>query len=64
MLRLQQLQQNLDAKARAKGDPDYIEVPEKPWAVVLKSNANDMDLRSTTRMTAEQFLGRRTEASA
>lgn len=30
-------------------------MPEKPWAVVLKSNANDMDLRSTTYMTEKQL---------
>ena len=44
MLRLQQLQQYLDAKARAKVDPDYIEVPEKPWRVVLRYNENAVDV--------------------
>ena len=34
--RLHQLQQFLDNKARASVDPHYIEVPEKPWRVILR----------------------------
>ena len=45
MVRLQQVQQYLDEKAKAKVDPLYIEVPEKPWRVILryKENAVDVD---------------------
>ena len=45
MERLHQVQQYLDAKAKAKVDPHYIEVPEKPWRVMLryKENAVDVD---------------------
>ena len=45
----------IDSSAVKGIDTRYLEVPEKPWAVMLKSNANDMDLRSTTHMTAEQL---------
>lgn len=45
----------IDSSAVKGIDPKYLEVPEKPWAVVLKFNANDMDLRSTTCMTEEQL---------
>ena len=45
MERLHQVQQYLDAKAKAKVDLHYIEVPEKPWRVMLryKENAVDVD---------------------
>ena len=45
MTRIHQLQQYLDAKAKAKVDPRYIEVPDKPWRVMLryKENAVDVD---------------------
>lgn len=45
MTRLQQVQQFLDTKAKKKVDPHYIEVPEKPWRVILryKENAVDVD---------------------
>ena len=45
MERLRQVQQYLDTKAKAAVDPLYIEVPEKPWRVVLryKENAVDVD---------------------
>lgn len=45
----------IDSSAVKGIDPKYLEVPEKPWAVVLKFNANDMDLRSTTFMTEERM---------
>jgi len=45
MERLHQVQQYLDAKAKAKVDQHFIEVPEKPWRVILryKENAVDVD---------------------
>ena len=36
LVRLHQLQQYLDTKAKAKVDSHYIEVPEKPWRVILR----------------------------
>lgn len=45
----------IDSSAVKGIDTKYLEVPEKPWAVVLKSNANDMDLRSKTWMTEGQL---------
>ena len=45
MVRLHQLQQYLDNTAKSAVDPNYIEVPEKPWRVILryKENAVDVD---------------------
>jgi hypothetical protein len=45
MVRLHQVQQFLDTKAKKKVDPRYIEVPDKPWRVILryKENAVDVD---------------------
>ena len=40
MDRIHQLQQFLDDKAKKKVDPRYIEVPEKPWRVILRYKAN------------------------
>ena len=42
--RLHQVQQYLDTKARKKVDSNYIEVPEKPWMVVLRYNASVFDV--------------------
>ena len=42
--RLHQVQQYLDDKARKRVDPQYIEVPEKPWRVVLRYNASVFDV--------------------
>ena len=39
-------------------DQRYILVPEKPWAVVLKYNVNNMDLRSVSTMTESQMAER------
>jgi len=36
MSKLHLVQQFLDKKARARVDPHYIEVPEKPWRVILR----------------------------
>ena len=44
MARLHQVQQYLDTKAKKKVDPRYIEVPEKPWRVVLRYNASVFDV--------------------
>ena len=43
----------IDSSAVKGIDTRYLQVPEKPWAVVLKYNVNDMDLHSTTRMSEE-----------
>ena len=45
MGRLHQVQQYLDNKARSSVDPHYIEVPDKPWRVILryKETAVDVD---------------------
>jgi hypothetical protein len=42
--KLHQVQQYLDNKLRKKVDPLYIEVPEKPWRVVLRYNASVFDV--------------------
>ena len=44
MERLHQVQQYLDAKAKAKVDPHYIEVPDKPWRVILRYKENMVDV--------------------
>ena len=45
MEQIHQVQQYLDAKAKAKVDSNYIEVPAKPWRLILryKENAVDVD---------------------
>ena len=49
MDRIHQLQQLLDDKARKKVDPNYIEVPDKPWRVIVryKENGVDVDYENT-----------------
>jgi hypothetical protein len=47
MARLHQVQQYLDTKAKAKVDPHYIEVPDKPWRVVLRYKENVVDVDYT-----------------
>lgn len=44
MGRLHQVQQYLDDKAKSKVDPKYIEVPDKPWRVVLRYKENGVDV--------------------
>ena len=44
MERLHQVQQYLDTKAKAKVDPQYIEVPDKPWRVTLRYKENVVDV--------------------
>ena len=46
----------IDSSAVKGIDPKYLEVPEKPWALVIKTNVNDMNMRSTTKMTEEQLV--------
>ena len=38
--RLRQVQQYLDNKARRKVDPSFIEVPDKPWRIILREKEN------------------------
>lgn len=40
MDKLHQVQQYLDDKAKSKVDPGYIEVPDKPWRVILRYKEN------------------------
>ena len=42
--RLQQGKQFLDKLARRRVDPNYIEVPEKPWRVILRARENAVDV--------------------
>ena len=44
MDRFHQLQQYLDNKAKSKVDPSYIEVPDKPWRVILRYKENGVDV--------------------
>ena len=41
---LQQIQQYLDSAAKRKVDPHYIEVPDKPWRVILRYKANTVNV--------------------
>ena len=41
---LHKAQQYLDDKTRAKVDPHYIEVPDKPWRVVARYNENMVEV--------------------
>ena len=45
----------IDSSAVRGIDLKYLEVPKKPWAVMLKYNTNDMNMCSTTHMSAEQL---------
>ena len=46
----------IDSSAMKGIDNRYLEVPEKPWAVTIKYNTNDMNLRSTTKMSKERLM--------
>lgn len=37
-------------------DTNYIAIPEKPWQIILRYNANDMLLRSSTKMSEETLI--------
>lgn len=58
MGRIQELQQYLDARARARVDSNYIEVPEKPWRVILrlKETAVDVDYDNSIRAGTDNRL--------
>ena len=45
----------IDSSAVRGIDPNYIQVPKKPWAVMLKYKTNDMDLHSTSTMDHEMM---------
>ena len=45
--RLHQVQQHLDSSATKKVDPHYIEVPKKPWRVILRYKQNMVDVDYT-----------------
>lgn len=44
MKQLQRVQHYLDSTAKAKVDQHYIEVPDKPWRVILRYKANGVDV--------------------
>jgi hypothetical protein len=44
MEQLHQVQQYLDTKAKSKVDPHYIEVPDKPWRVIMRYKENVVDV--------------------
>lgn len=44
MGRFHQVQQYLDHKAKSKVDPSYIEVPDKPWRIILRYKENGVDV--------------------
>ena len=44
MSRLHQVKQYLDNKAKSSVDPSYIEVPDKPWRVILRYKENGVDV--------------------
>lgn len=39
-------------------DPSYIEVPQKPWQLILRYNTNDMHMTSRTKIDQEQLAAR------
>ncbi len=48
----------IDSSAVKGIDHRYIQVPEKPWALVLKYNVNDMYLRNTAYTSAAEMAER------
>ena len=46
----------IDSSAVKGIDTRYLEVPEKPWAVTVKYNMNDMNMKSTTKMSEERLM--------
>ena len=52
---LHQIQQYLDTKAKAKVDPHYIEVPDKPWRVILRYKENAVDVDYTQSVDIPAF---------
>ena len=51
---VQQVQQFLDDRARKKVDPNYIEVPDKPWRVILRYKENAVDVDYSYRLEYEE----------
>ena len=54
MGRLRQVQQFLDERARRRVDPRYIEVPDKPWRVILRYKENGVDVDFDQRVNYPQ----------
>ena len=48
----------IDSSAVRGIDQRYIQVPEKPWAVMVKYHVNDMDMRSLSSMSEEHMAER------
>ena len=44
MDRIHQVQAFLDKRAKSSVDPNFIEVPEKPWRVILRNKNHDVDV--------------------
>lgn len=44
MRHLKRVQHYLDSTAKAKVDQRYIEVPDKPWRVILNYKTNGVDV--------------------
>jgi hypothetical protein len=55
MGRLHQVQQYMDEKARAKVDPHYIEVPDKPWRVILRYKETAVDVDYNNSLTSPDY---------
>jgi hypothetical protein len=50
MTKIHQVGRFLDARARAKVDSHFIEVPVKPWRVILRYKVNDVDVDYENRL--------------
>ena len=48
----------IDSSAVRGIDQRYIQVPEKPWTVMVKYHVNDMDMRSLSSMSEEHMAER------
>ena len=53
--KLLKLQQFLDNKARKRVDPHYIEVPDKPWRVILRFKVNQVGVDYSNSMEVAGF---------
>jgi len=52
------LQARLDSSAQRKVDARYIEVPDKPWRVVLRTKANGIDMKVESVMDHDYLVGK------
>ena len=52
------LQARLDSSTARKYDPAYIEVPDKPWRVVLRSKSQGYDMSVESEMDESYFIGK------